>query len=137
MRNQTTSLVEQFIARTLPKARWTHEAHLRVGLWHVLNHGAVDAMTLLRERIRAYNESVGTQNTETSGYHETITQFYVLIIDKFLAHADRQLPMDELSALLLENYGERELALQYYSREVLFSANARLNWVEPDRRLID
>jgi hypothetical protein len=136
MNNQTNFLVEQFVARTLPKAHWTHEAHLRVGLWHVLNHGASDALTLLRERIRAYNESVGTKNSETSGYHETITQFYVLMICKFLRESDRHLPVDELSTLLLADYGERELALQYYSRELLFSIRARLNWVEPDKQLI-
>ena len=30
--------------RTLPKADWTHHAHLRAGLWHVLEHGPFEAM---------------------------------------------------------------------------------------------
>jgi hypothetical protein len=97
-----------------------------------LNHGERQALDLLRERIRAYNEAVGTLNTETSGYHETITRFYVLIIDKFLDCADLERPVDELAQQLLERYGDRELPLKYYSRELLFSSTARLNWVEPD-----
>jgi len=124
--------VEQFLGCTLPKLQWTHDAHLRVGLWHVLKHGEQQGMDLLRERIRAYNESVGTANTETSGYHESITRFYVALIGKFLANADRDLHIDELAGLLLERYGDRELPLKYYSRELLFSSKARLNWVEPD-----
>lgn len=136
MSSQTTLLVEQFVAKTLTRAHWTHEAHLCVGLWHVLNHGASDAMALLRDRIRAYNESVGTQNSATSGYHETITQFYVLIICNFLAESNPHLAVDELSTLLLEKHGDRGLVLRYYSRELLFSVNARLNWVAPDKQLI-
>lgn len=126
------SLAQQFIARTLPKSQWTHETHLRVGLWHVLHHGEQKAMDLLRERIHAYNESVGTSNTETSGYHETITKFYVMKIDRFLATADRTLSIDELAVQLLARYGGRDLPLTYYSCGLLFSTQARLHWVEPD-----
>jgi len=129
---EVKSLVQQFIACTLPKLQWTHEAHLCVGLWHILNHGEQQAMDLLRERIRAYNESVGTLNTETGGYHETITRFYVNVIGHFLSGADRALPIDELAQQLLAQYGERYLPLKYYSRKLLFSTKARLQWVEPD-----
>jgi hypothetical protein len=41
-------LVEAFRAATLPRAEWTHEAHLRVGAWHVHHHGAEGALPLLR-----------------------------------------------------------------------------------------
>ena len=39
------ALVSAFRAGTLPKAAWTHAAHLRVGVWHVLTYGdaALDA----------------------------------------------------------------------------------------------
>ena len=129
-------LVQRFIAGVLPKTEWTHEAHLRVGLWHVLNHGAKQAMTLLRERIRAHNESVGTANTSTGGYHETITKFYVVVIEKFLSEADHTLSFEDLATQLIMRYGHRELPLRYYSRDLLFSVTARLNWVEPDLQKI-
>jgi len=129
-------LVGQFISRTLPKAGWTHEAHLRVGLWHVLNHGADDALRLLRDRIRGYNESVGTANTDTSGYHETITKFYVLVTERFLSESDRLMPIEDLAVALVAHYGDRGLPLNYYSRECLFSVTARKSWVEPDLQTI-
>src|SRR5450432_3825523 len=61
----TDRLVQQFIARTLPKTEWTHHAHLRVGLWHALRHPDDVALNLLRERIRAYNEATGVANTSS------------------------------------------------------------------------
>ena len=56
-----------------------------VGLWHVRRFGADLAVDLLRERISRYNEAVGTANTSTSGYHETLTVFYVKVIDAFVS----------------------------------------------------
>jgi hypothetical protein len=130
----TESLVRLFLDRTLPKPAWTHVAHLRVGLWHVRRFGAERAIDLLRERIKSYNEAVGTANTDTSGYHETLTVFYVKVIDAFVsAEASRQdEPANTLEPRLLEAIGGRELPLRHYSRACLFSAGARRQWVAPD-----
>jgi hypothetical protein len=128
----TEELVTAFLACTLPKEQWTHQAHMRVGLWHLWHHDAESALALLRERIRCYNVSCGGTNTDHSGYHETITRFYVCIIERFLLSADRSKGIDELAQELLAKYGDRSLPLQYYSREQLFSVLARRQWVEPD-----
>jgi hypothetical protein len=129
----TESLVRLFLDRSLPKPAWTHVAHLRVGLWHVRRFGADLAVDLLRERISRYNESVGTANTSTSGYHETLTVFYVKVIDAFVsADASPDQEADTLERRLLEAVGDRELPLRYYSRECLFSTEARRQWVAPD-----
>lgn len=134
---ETERIARGLIERTLPKSEWTHEAHLRAGLWHVINHGAVAALELLRVRITAYNESVGTANTDSSGYHETLTRFYVTVIDRFVAAADRKLSLDELAARLIAEAGDRRLPLRHYSETRLFSVVARRSWVEPDLRPID
>jgi hypothetical protein len=133
---ETERVARALIDRTLPKAEWTHHAHLRAGLWHVRQHGPFEALDLMRERISAYNVSVGTANTETSGYHETITRFYVVIIDRFLAAADRELDLDTLAEQLIAQYGDRRLPLHHYSEKRLFSPVARRAWVEPDLRPI-
>ena len=129
----TESLVRLFLDRSLPKPAWTHVAHLRVGLWHVRRFGADLAVDLLRERISRYNEAVGTANTSSSGYHETLTVFYVKVIDAFVAaDASPDQAADALERRLLEAVGDRELPLRYYSRECLFSTEARRQWVAPD-----
>ena len=131
--HDTESLVRLFLDRSLPKPAWTHVAHLRVGLWHVRRFGADLAVDLLRERISRYNEAVGTANTSTSGYHETLTVFYVKVIDAFVsADASPDQEADTLERRLLEAVGDRELPLRYYSRECLFSTEARRQWVAPD-----
>jgi hypothetical protein len=131
--HDTESLVRLFLDRSLPKPAWTHVAHLRVGLWHVRRFGAELAVDLLRERISRYNEAVGTANTSTSGYHETLTVFYVKVIDAFVsADASPDQEADTLERRLLEAVGDRELPLRYYSRECLFSSEARRQWVAPD-----
>lgn len=132
------SLARAFCDRTLPKSQWTHEAHLRVGLWHLLHASeeiALDRSPLdnLRERIQRYNESTGVPNTPTSGYHETLTRFYVWLIGRFLDQADRTLPEDVLADQLIHRLGNRDLPFLYWSREVLMSPLARKQWVEPDR----
>lgn len=127
-----SDLVAAFLDRTLPKAAWTHHAHLRTGLWHVLRYGEADALDRLRVAIAGYNESVGGQNTDTAGYHETVTRFYVRVIAAFVARCDRSRPVEELAEELLAEAGDKELPLRYYSRGRLFSVAARRGWVEPD-----
>ena len=121
-----------FIDRTLAKREWTHQAHLRVGLWHALRYDDELALSLLRARIRAYNESTDVANTTTSGYHETITRFYLHIIRQFVGSVDLRRPIDELARSLIEQWGDRDVPLRHYSRARLFSAAARAEWVEPD-----
>lgn len=133
---ETERVAQAMTDRTLPKAEWTHHAHLRAGLWHVHQHGAATALELLRTRISRYNESVGTRNTDTSGYHETITRFYVILIDRFLAANDRALPIDDLATGLIAEWGDRRLPMRYYSEGRLFSVVARRSWVEPDLKAI-
>jgi hypothetical protein len=130
----TDRLAHEFIARTLPKSEWTHHAHLRVGLWHALRHPDDVALELLRERIRAYNEATDVANTSSTGYHETITRFYIGVIRRFVNSIDPSRPVDELAQELIVCFGERDLPLRHYSPERLFSAQARLGWVEPDLR---
>jgi hypothetical protein len=132
MSPDTDELVAAFIACTLPKREWTHEAHLRVGLWHLLHHGADEALTLLRDRIRRYNVASGVANTDHAGYHETITRFYVWVIDRFLQSADRRRTVDQLAEDLIRRWGDKDLPLRYYSHERLFSVLARRQWVGPD-----
>lgn len=141
--SSTQQLVDAFLSRTLPKQEWTHEAHLKVGLWHLLHYSPSESLTRLRQNIKQYNVACGVANTETQGYHETITRFYVWIIDRFLRQVERaqsasafpkasSQSLDLLALELIELYGDKSLAFSYYSRDRLMSKTARLQWVEPD-----
>jgi hypothetical protein len=129
---ETDRIVREFIARTLPKSEWTHHAHLRVGLWHALQYPDAAALELLRGRISAYNGATGVANTAQSGYHETITRFYVHVIRVFVRSVNPDSPIDELAHALIGQWGDKHLPLRHYSPHRLFSADARRAWIEPD-----
>lgn len=113
---------------TLPKPMWTHEAHVAV-CWCVVREMDVDdSVDHLRDAIRSYNEATGTANTPTSGYHETITRYYV----EAVAHV-RDAP---LSAALAAETCSRDAPTLFWSRERLLSPEARRTWVEPDRHAL-
>jgi hypothetical protein len=130
-------LVRQFLNGTLPKEAWTHHAHLRVGLWHVLALSREEALASLRRGICRLNEIHGTLNTPTGGYHETITRFYVLQIEKFLQSRDRSHSFADLATALIAQLPDSKLPLDYYSRELLYSVTARATWIEPDLQPLD
>jgi hypothetical protein len=124
---------EGLIARTLARLEWTHEAHLAACLYIVTQRPDIVPERDLPDIIRRFNESVGGVNSDTEGYHETITQVYVKAVRGFLARTDPALPLaGKVNALLLAEEGRRDWPLRFYSAELLFSKEARLGWVEPD-----
>lgn len=119
-------------ARTLPREQWTHGAHLAAAL-AILADPARDAEAELPDLIRAYNLSVGVANTDSAGYHHTLTLAWLGGVRAFRASrpADEALD-DTLSALLTGPMGRSDWPLTFWSREALFSVAARRGWVAPD-----
>ena len=56
---------EGFLARTLLKTEWTHDAHLATTTHLTLRYPEIDLDAALPDMIRAYNESVGGVNDDT------------------------------------------------------------------------
>ena len=124
---------EGLLARTLPKAEWTHEAHLAATTYLLVRRTDLDLDKGLPAIIRGYNESVGGVNDDTQGYHETITQVFLRGVRLFLSEADLSEPLHELvNELLLSPMGRRDWPLRFYSPARLFSVEARRMFVAPD-----
>ena len=124
---------EGLLARTLPRAEWTHEAHLAATTYLLTRRPDVDIDKELPGIIRAYNESVGGVNSDSEGYHETITRAFLHGVRLFLAEAKADEPLHELvNELLLSPMGRRDWPLRFYSAERLFSVEARRQFVPPD-----
>jgi hypothetical protein len=124
---------EGLLARTLPRAEWTHEAHLAATTYLLLKRPDVDLDRELPGIIRRYNESVGGVNSDSEGYHETITRAFLHGVRLFLAEADTGEPMHDLvNELLLSPMGRRDWPLRFYSPGKLFSVEARRDFVAPD-----
>src|SRR5262245_36895532 len=115
---------------TLPKAAWTHAAHVRLAWLYLGRLPPGVALDRLRHGIRRYNAAVGTP---PDAYHETITVAFARLVhdrraacpgEGFAAFAVRcsDLLAPGLAALL-----------RHYTRDTLNSALARERFVEPDR----
>ena len=130
---EITRIGEGLLARTLPRADWTHEAHLAATTWLLLRRPDIDADAELGPIIRRYNESVGGVNSDSEGYHETITRVFLHGVRLFLAEADHSEPLHELVNELLQSpTGRRDWPLRFYSNDLLFSVEARRSFVAPD-----
>jgi hypothetical protein len=123
---------EGMLARTLPRSDWTHEAHLATCAWLLLERPDIAPERDLPDLIRRYNESVGGVNSDTEGYHETITQCFIIAVRRALARSEGRGLAERVNALLLDEEGRRDWLLRFYDPETLFSREARLGWVEPD-----
>ena len=127
------SLATRFAASTLPHEEWTHLAHLTVGLWHVDRYSKEEALARLRSGIRKLNDSHGTINSASSGYHETITRVYVQLLAEFNGRYATQEPLpDRVNRLCKSKLAQKDALLNFYSRTALMSEKARARWVAPD-----
>jgi hypothetical protein len=132
-----TRIAEGLLACTLPRADWTHEAHLAATTYLLVRRTDIDLDSDLPGIIRRYNESLGGVNDDTQGYHETITRMFLHGVRLFLAEQEDALPLHELvNALLRSPMGRRDWPLNFYSTERLFSVEARRHFVAPDVALL-
>jgi hypothetical protein len=130
-------LVRNFESGLLPRQSWTHAAHLTVGLWYLLRHPWPEAVRRVRAGIKRYNEASGIPTTRESGYHETITLFWLRMVRRYLETAQRECSLLALANGLVERYAKSGLPFEYYTRERLMSWEARAGWVEPDLKPLD
>jgi hypothetical protein len=127
-------LVAAFESAVIARSEWTHRAHLSMALVYLLRYGPELGPERIRAGILHYNAALAIEQTPTSGYHETITRFYVWVVQRFLASVDPTRPRHELANELFEQFGDRSLPLQYYSKDRITSREARTGWVAPDLR---
>jgi len=131
-----------FEGGTLPKERWTHGAHLLTGACYVHGLGQAAAIDKMRMCVRRYNESVGGKNTDTSGYHETITVAWIKLLDGLLREAGSNgtgaMERAAFARLAVERFvGDKEIFQRYYDFDLVGSVEARRSWVEPTLRAFD
>jgi hypothetical protein len=125
-------LIDGFENGTLPKEQWTHQAHLLMALWYLWTYSTDEAIPRICEGIQKYNVASGGVNTDTSGYHETLTQFWISVVATFLERNITEMSVEVLAHKLIQQNYAASLPLDYYSRERVFSVEARKIWLPPD-----
>ena len=104
-----------------------HSSHLHVAWTYVSESSSVEeAAAKMRDTLRKFAASAG----KPKKYHETITLFWVHLLA--VIRASR--PENNLEQIVHANPRllEKNFPLAYYSRERLFSDQARTSWLNPD-----
>ena len=128
---------KQFVARfealALAPGTFDHKAHLRLAFLCIMQDGLEPAVQRVGRGIYAFADSLGASDK----YHQTITEALVRMIGLRLT---RQ-PAPDWPSFLATNqdlvHQAKELLLQHYSPERLFSAEARIRFLEPDRHPLE
>jgi len=128
------AFLEAFESGTLPKARWTHAAHIFTGACYVHRLGEPAALERMCHAIPRYNEAVGGKNTETSGYHETVTVFWIKLLHQFRLAQPTDITRGAFATLAVERLApRRDLFTLFYDFDVVAYTEARRTWIEPNR----
>ena len=130
--SEISHIANGLINRTLPRSEWTHAAHWAAAVW-LMHNDQHDPFKEMPDFIRAYNEATGTPNTDSEGYHETITIASLRATKYAIKTSPADQPLYEtVNKILASDLGQPGWLFKYWSKDRLFSVHARKNWTEPD-----
>jgi hypothetical protein len=117
-----------FEAGAFAPADFSHRAHIRLAYVYL----AESDVDLALERMRASLVSfLSHHGIPASKYHATLTRAWILAVDHFMHRSPKAFSADDFIArnpLLLDS----KIMLTHYSAELLFSDQARTDFVEPN-----
>lgn len=128
-----TRIGEGLIAASLPKAEWTHAAHVAAAAHIIAARPDLVAERDMPGLIRRYNIACGGVNSDTAGYHHSITLASIAAVRAGLALAPAGPLAAQLSWLMQGTLGDKHWPERFWTGETLFSVAARRGWVAPDR----
>ncbi len=124
---ELNELVHAFETCTIHPANFKHYQHLAVALWYVAHFPCEEANNRMRSGIQKLAAAHGKM-----GYHETITIFWLRMVRGFFVEAKAGESIVNLANSLAAKFVDKDLINDYYSTELLASAEAKAEWVEPD-----
>ncbi len=128
--NEIYDLVKGFESSTIARDEWKHAEHLTVGLYLVMNYDLETAIEKMREGLLNLLQVQGVNLKKEMPYHETLTVFWMRSILAY-SHRYRDKSLIEKCHGMLEIF-DKDHPLKFYTRELLFSEEARARYIEPD-----
>jgi hypothetical protein len=123
--------VAQFESCEFPFEQWHHRAHVKLAYIYLIRFGFADASRKLREGIRAYNAANKIPDEPTRGYHETLTMFWLRIIEMTVQEYGPSATADEFFEFHPQ-LSQKKINRLFYSSDLFMSARAKKEFVEPD-----
>ena len=130
------AVVRGFESCAMKPAAFGHCAHLTVAFsyLHLSKLGVTDATERMRAGLYRFLDHNGVDRRK---YNETITIFWIKLVRRFLEGIDTERYIADIANEMLETFGNSQLIFEYYNKERLSTEEARVGWVEPDKKPID
>ena len=128
--NEIAEIVRKFEYATISRDKWKHAEHLTVALHYLCLHDMDTATEKMRSGILNLLRSFDIELSKEMPYHETLTIFWMRTVADFNASKNGSSLLDKANELVASY--DKDYPLRFYSREYLFSDEARANFVESD-----
>ena len=119
------TLVDRLERCLLAKEEFHHRDHLTVAVVYLYASDLESAIDRMRSSLKRFAAHHGV----TGLYHETLTRFWLLQVDRRL---DRSECLSESVRKVREQLNDKNLVFEFYSRERIESKAARETWLKPD-----
>ena len=120
---------EQVEACTFPIPNFDHRANLRLAYIYLVENETEEAIARMRNSLLRLLQKAGID--PSSKFHETITKAWVLAVQYFMSQTDESKSADSFINSNPEMLNTK-IMLTHYSADVLFSDNARKEFIEPN-----
>jgi hypothetical protein len=128
--NEITNVIETFENCTISRNAWKHAEHLTVATHYALNHDYTTAYDKMKSGIFKLLNAFEVDLKVEMPYHETLTIFWLRTVFDYV-NVNRNKSSFEIANEIIETF-DKDYPLKFYSREHLFSVEARSGFIEPD-----
>jgi hypothetical protein len=128
--NEITEIINLFESAKLPHETWRHAEHLTLAMHYAMHHDFDEALKKMRSGILKLNDFHGVVTTPERGHHETLTVIWTRAVFDFVK-ANAKKTLLGTANEIIETF-DKDYPLKFYSRERLFSVEARYGFIEPD-----
>lgn len=127
---EIAEIVRRFEDATISRDDWKHAEHLTVALHYLCLHDIETATDKMRDGIFKLLKAFEVDLSKEMPYHETLTVFWMRAVADFNASKNGDSLLDKANGLVASY--DKDYPMKFYSREYLFSDEARARFVEGD-----
>ncbi len=127
---EIAEVVRSFEEATVPRSEWKHAHHLVVALDYVIRYDLETAIDKIRDGLFRLLKAFEVDLAKEMPYHETLTVFWMRTVAVYNASKNGSSLLDKTNDLVATY--DKDYPLRFYSREYLFSDEARARFVEGD-----
>ncbi|CAN5319909.1 hypothetical protein BH10ACI3_BH10ACI3_13730 [soil metagenome] len=127
---EIAEVVRTFEDATIARDAWKHAEHLTIALHYLGLYDIYTATNKMRTGILKLLGAFGVDLTKEMPYHETLTIFWMRTVAAFDASKSSVSLLEKANELVAEF--DKDYPLRFYSRDYLFSDEARTKFVDGD-----